>query len=84
MIEVYVSHLVGEEAIHLDYTIDYGCVYTQKGDEIIRAEDDGDGVDLYFGSKGIRIDYCTEEALLALLLSRYDSPMKLIQKIIEI
>jgi len=84
MIEVYVSHLIGEEAIHHEFNIEFNSVTNIKGDEVICIEDTGSGIFIQRGEDELVLDYNEEEALLALLLSRYEGYIKLIKKIAEI
>jgi hypothetical protein len=84
MIQVHVSHLIGEEAIHHEFNIEFNTVTNIKGDEVISIEDNGSGVFIQLGDEELALDYNEEEALLALLLSRCEGRMKLIKKIAEI
>jgi hypothetical protein len=84
MIEVYVSHLIGESPVHHEFNIKHNCITDIKGNEVISIEDEGDGIVIKIDDQELELDYHQEEALLALLLSRQEGGMKLIRKIIEI
>lgn len=84
MIEVYVSHLIGESPVHHDFNIKHNCITDIKGNEVIDIEDSGSGIVLKIDDKELELDYHQEEALLAILLSRHEGGMKLIRTIVEI
>jgi hypothetical protein len=84
MIQVHVSHLIGEEAIHHEFNIEYNTITDIKGNMVADIEDNGSGIVLKIDDQEIELDYHQEEALLALLLSRSEGRMKLTRKIAEI
>jgi hypothetical protein len=84
MIQVHVSHLIGEEAIHHQFNIEFNSVTSINGDEVISIQDTGSGIFIQLDEEELALDYHEEEALLALLLSRCEGRMKLTKKIAEI
>ncbi len=84
MIEVYVSHLIGESPVHHEFNIKHNCITDIRGSVVADIDDNGSGIVLKIDDQEIELDYHQEEALLALLLSRCDASMKLIRTIVEI
>jgi hypothetical protein len=84
MIQVYVSHLIGESPTHHEFNIESNTIKDLKGNEVADIEDSGSGIVLKIDGQEIELDYHQEEALLALLLSRNEGGMRLTLTIAEI